>query len=54
MKTVHVLLEEIKAKHEETFAVIEDVIQQFAKSVGIETEDTGTEGEHPLKPPVNP
>lgn len=54
MKTAHVLLEEIKDKHPKAFDTIEEMIQQFAKNLGIETEETGTEGEHPKDPPNNP
>ena len=52
MKSLQVLLEEIKAKDGKVFAVIEKQIKDHATAMGIQLEAKKTE--HPPKPPVHP
>lgn len=51
MKSIHVLLEEIKEKNFELFSEIEKKIHKYAKNIGIQIQRLETE--HPPKPPHN-
>jgi hypothetical protein len=51
MKSLHVLLEEIKGKTPELFIIIEKKIHGYAKKIGIQIQELKTE--HPPKPPHN-
>lgn len=56
MKSLHVILEEIKAKHPEVYERIENNIHEIAKEHGIDTKTNlpPKDGEHPQDPPIHP
>lgn len=54
MKSIHVLLEEIKVKDHVLYEAIIAEIHKHAKSIGVQTADTTGDTEHPVDPPHHP